>query len=280
MANTKQYSADGISLNLETIPWQSGERMLVGRPKNWKADGTIPAVIYCPALGGGAGNMLGWFLWPDIIRRGMPIICADLGTTPSPDWITPNGTPLFGNDTAESRLTDLIEWVTTAPTVNTSKGIPGFGAFPSKIILHGGSMGGQTATVYAHDYPTKIDSVFVDIPAFDPEWSRIANPTTTYYPGGLSAPIVAALGGPPVPDNKRGALLINTWPLAVPYYGWYEGSDIFTGESVYDQFKIDFAARGVTGSFIKSGNIGHNTTNFPWTTVADMTEARAIALMG
>jgi pimeloyl-ACP methyl ester carboxylesterase len=127
---------------------QSGEGDAILTPKNYKADGTVPGVIWLHGSGGSHLTAVDENAYPTeranarAIAERYPLLSIDAG-----------GISTWGNDTAVARITTAKAYLQGA-----------VGAKAGQIILAGQSMGGQNALVWAAQNLASVAAVFLVFP--------------------------------------------------------------------------------------------------------------------
>lgn len=141
-------------------------------PKAYKANGTVPGIIYCHGSGSSEAQPLDQVNFPTLtallrnIGENYPIVSSLLGGN------------AWANDTALTRIGQVRTYL-QGP----------LGAKAGKVILIGGSMGGATAYAWARANPTLVSCLVQLQPVSDIQ-DIVANNRQ-----GLAAQVNAAYGG-------------------------------------------------------------------------------------
>lgn len=244
----------------------AAEYGLVFIPKTWAFDGTQPAAIYCPALAGGAWNMMGWFMAYELVARGFLVVASDLGDTPTVPYGvglnssvggTGTGGPgVWTKDSAMTKLTAVYDKVMAAGSAG------GYGAAGPEVALMGGSHGGASSSRWAAENPSKIACLVQGIPAIDLQYIVDNNPLA-----GTRQSIQTALGmgvGLDTPSNREPITFAASYTKPVRCY--HATNDQFTPLASYDAYK---AANPSQIELVSLGAVGHTLTGMPWVTATD-----------
>lgn len=170
-------------------------------------NGTRRLCVWCHSAGATAGQehlepWLGAGALPLIDAVGLPMICAQFA---GQSW---------GNDTAQTRLTDAISYMTGGE----------FNARTDKVVLLGVSMGGLLALNWARANPAKVAAIVLCYPAVDLQWMHdngAATGTEAAYGGSLTTFNAAVAAHNPA---------VNTTAYqGVPIRMWYSDADTTVG---------------------------------------------------
>lgn len=202
----------------------SGQTHQLHIPAGYRYDATRRLVVWCH--GAGASYPIGP-VEGQLVRAGFPLIACDLGGMNGYTW---------GDDASLARVTDA--W---------SFGVSKLNAKADKMILWAGSMGGQTALVYAATNGANVAAVGAAIPALDPETIR-AGDLQSY------ASSINAVYGGAVPTSRRPAHIAAS--ITCPVALWPSGNDPICLPTCASYFMAQSHPTGATANWL--GNVSHS----------------------
>lgn len=218
--------------------YNAAELAVTMLPTNWKADGTVPAVIFChgysqdettPYL----SQLTGQVPLLNRLADKYPVVVGSQGSTAG----------LWGNDT-------MMTFISNTRTVMQGATV---GAKAGKVILVGVSMGGLGILNWAKANPTLVAGVIIIIGVIDPEDIR-ANDR-----GGLAAALNTQYGGLYVDStqkaNKNPAYMATQGAYTnIPIQIWYDTNDLIIPQSITTTFATN---NGANTNIYSVGALGH-----------------------
>lgn len=139
----------------------NGEWFGIMANRSWRADGTVPGFIYCPAYQAGGFNIAGWGPARQMARRGYVVLCGDFGCTPTTMKGT-NGAHKWGNDAAQAKFDTYKAYLHSV-----------LGAKTGKIGVMGGSGGATLAYSWSYAHQADVFCVATGIGSVDIEDIRV-----------------------------------------------------------------------------------------------------------
>lgn len=267
MPNTLIASYDyGLEVHKGLIA--TGEYAVVIKPKFWRADGTMPAMIYAPALSGGGWNMMGWFLSFELAKRGFACVSSDLGDTPSQfqgAGLSPSvggaggntgGPGVWGNDSSMTKMTSVYNFTQNVLKART------------QVVITGGSHGGATAPRWVASNNDKVACMLLGIGAVDIQDILTNNRgVNAAAPSGYAQSVQTAWGlgsGTTLPAGSTGVQCAPN--ITVPVMDYYSTDDPICVASTHTAFAAANPTHITAQSF---GSVSHSLNNFPITAAAD-----------
>lgn len=239
------------SYGVDTV--HTGEGFLTLVPKHYRADGTVPGVLFCHGAGDGAYNgALIEGTVPSVrnivfeLAGLYPVLSCDLG-----------GQYTWGNSTVISRVTEAKTYLQGT-----------MGAKAGKIVLVGLSMGNLSALAWAAANLTSVSCAVGIIPCCDLTDMRTNNR------GGYQAVIDAAYGGLYVAATYQAAhnpayIATQGGYAGLPYKAWYGSSDAVAIASTVTGL---VSAIGGTASAVQAATSGHVDATVAAITPSDVSD--------
>lgn len=224
---------------------QAGEYLMVLTNSRYRADGSVPGVIYCPALGAGAYNVTGWGPAYELARRGYPVICGDMSCVPSKPGLGDGAHP-WGNDLSKTRLDAHKTFL---------QGV--LGAKAGKIGLMYGSGGCPLAYAWAFAHPTDVYCIGGAIGVCNLEDVRANNRGGS---GGYQVSIEAAYTNNAGWQAARATHNpVEIAGLAIPQLDYFSTNDPYADDGVHSGHDALAVAAGAQMTQRSLGAISHST---------------------
>lgn len=225
----------------------AGEFFTLMRNSRYRADGTVPGFIYCPAYNAGGVNMIGFGPARELARRGYPVLCGDFGCVPSA-LAAGDGAHKWGNDASQTILDTYRTYL--QGTV---------GAKTGKIGLLYGSGGCALAYAWAKAHPTAVYCIAGAIGTCDVEYERAAN-----ILGTMQASIETAYtnnAGWQAARATHNPVEVAPNLAAIPQLDYYSTTDNVADDGAGTRHAAFAAAAGAAMTQVSLGAIGHSTGN-------------------
>lgn len=247
----------GIEITQDLI--RAGEYAVIIKPRLWAADQTVPTVIYAGGYSAGGYNLLGFFAYVELARRGFCVVASDLGDTPSQlggSGASTGGPGVWGYDHGNfnNKVDEVVAFCENKLRTK-----------PNSVIAMGGSHGGGLLN-WVRVNQSKVECGLFVIPVLDFEDVRANNRN------GYAASVEAAYDG-----NTNWQTLRPTHN-PVEYAGELSAipTRIYASENdpicIYGRAQAYAAAAGSNTELISLGNINHTTSGMPWSSAVDWIE--------
>jgi hypothetical protein len=230
--------------NLSVGSVVASEYVYVLKNRNYRADGTVPGFVYCAGKSAGAWNVTGFGPAFELAHRGYPVICGDIGDTPTRLGGT-DGPGVWGKDATLTKVGTYKTFLQGA-----------LGAKAGKIGVLYGSHGCAAAYGFAAANPTLVYCVAGAIGTCDVEDIRANNRGTG---GGYQASIESAYT-----DNAGWQAARPTHnpvevaaSLSIPQLDYYSTDDPICVAATHAAL---LAAAGSNLTQVSLGAVGHATT--------------------
>lgn len=181
-----------------------------------------PGVIYAPAYGAGAANVLGSQLIRQLGLWGYPVVCVDMGAART-GGVTGAASVWLGDTVKLHQWTnDLAMGAVDAIDATIMPAIGGL----SPYFVYAGSGGGAIAK-WVHDNPAKVRAYLGIIAVTSLQDVVTRDPATASAPPTFKDSIKTALGmvDDVVPAVRDPLQMASTWPTSIPVRHYLSGQD-------------------------------------------------------